>query len=148
MWSFVKDATWEKRARYVWAPEIHYLRGHYYIAYCVSGGQGGGTGILKSTTGKPEGPYAYALTNNAPIGGGIDATLFEDDDGSVHFTSGGAGSVWKMLPDMSTSDGPARNIQFERPADGSWTRGKATCAWFSCGSPVGRTANHPTRLTG
>jgi hypothetical protein len=63
VWSFVKDATWEKGARYVWAPEIHYVRGNYYFAYCVSGGQGGGTGILKSSTGKPEGPYVYALAS-------------------------------------------------------------------------------------
>jgi hypothetical protein len=59
---------------------------------------------------------------HARIGGGIDATLFEDDDGSVYFTSGGAGSIRKMLPDLSGFDGPAHNIQFEKPADGSWTR--------------------------
>jgi hypothetical protein len=122
VWSFAKDATWEKNARYVWAPEIHYVRGNYCFAYCVAGGQGGGTGILKSSTGKPEGPYVYALTNNARIGGGIDATLFEDDDGSVYFTSGGAGSIRKMLPDLSGFDGPAHSIEYEKPADGSWTR--------------------------
>jgi hypothetical protein len=122
VWSFVKDATWEKNARYVWAPEIHYVRGNYYFAYCVAGGQGGGTGILKSSTGKPEGPYVYALTNDARIGGGIDATLFEDDDGSVYFTSGGAGSIRKMLPDLSGFDGPAHNITYEKPVDGSWAR--------------------------
>jgi beta-xylosidase len=96
--------------------------GNYYFAYCVSGGQGGGTGILKSSTGKPEGPYVFALTNNSRIGGGIDATLFEDDDGSVYFTSGGAGSIRKLLPDLSGFDGSAHGIQFEKPADGSWTR--------------------------
>jgi hypothetical protein len=122
VWSFVKDATWEKGARYVWAPEIHYVRDNYYFAYCVAGGQGGGTGILKRSTGKPEGPYVYALTDNARIGGGIDATLFEDDDGSVYFTSGGGGSLRKMLPDLRGFDGPAHSIQFEKPADGSWTR--------------------------
>jgi len=123
VWSFAQDATWEKGARYVWAPEIHYVRGNYYFAYCVSGGQGGGTGILKSSTGKPEGPYGYALASGTRMGGGIDATLFEDDDGSVYFTSGGGGSIRKMLPDLSATDGPAHPIQYEKPADGSWTRG-------------------------
>jgi hypothetical protein len=117
VWSFVKDATWEKGARYVWAPEIHYIRGNYYFAYCVSGGEGGGTGILKSATGKPEGPYVYALASGARIGGGIDATLFEDDDGSVYFTSGGAGSIRKMLPDLSGFEGEPHNIAYEKPAD-------------------------------
>jgi hypothetical protein len=122
VWSFAKDATWEKNARYVWAPEIHYVRGNYYFAYCVNGGQGGGTGILKSSTGKPEGPYVYALASGTRLGGGIDATLFEDDDGSVYFTSGGGGTIRKMLPDLSAVDGPPHNVEFEKPADGSWTR--------------------------
>lgn len=119
VWSFLKDATWEKTTRYVWAPEIHYLKGNYYLAYCVSGGQGGGTGILKSTTGKPEGPYVYALTNNARIGGGIDATLFQDDDGAIYFTSGGGGSIRKMLPDLSASDGPARSVEIRGSQSGA-----------------------------
>jgi hypothetical protein len=123
VWSFAKDATWEKGARYVWAPEIHYVRGNYYIAYCVSGGRGGGTGILKSKSGKAEGPYVNALASGTRIGGGIDATLFEDEDGSVYFTSGGGGSIQKMLPDLSGGDGPAQSIRFDKPGDGSWTRG-------------------------
>jgi xylan 1,4-beta-xylosidase len=122
VWSFVKDATWEKRARYVWAPEIHYVGGNYYFAYCVAGGQGGGTGILKSSTGRPEGPYIYALASGTHIGGGIDATLFEDDDGSVYFSSGGAGAIRKMLPGLAGFDGEPHSIEFEKPADGSWTR--------------------------
>jgi hypothetical protein len=133
VWSFEKDGTWQKKfwtrsrvgngfVRYIWAPEIHYIKGNYYLAACV-GNPGGGTFLMKSTTGKPEGPYRSPLVPNQKLGGGIDATLFEDTDGSVYFTSGGAGRIYKMKADMSGFDGPEHQIQYERPADGSWTRG-------------------------
>jgi beta-xylosidase len=40
--------------RGVTAPEIHYIDGTYYIAYSMNGR---GTGLLRSKSGKPEGPY-------------------------------------------------------------------------------------------
>jgi hypothetical protein len=97
VWSIDKDGSWEKALRYMWAPEIHFIKGNYYISYCMSGGNGGGTGILKSTTGKPEGPYV----NGAKLTGGIDATLFEDADGKVYFTWGRGGTIYLMKDDMS-----------------------------------------------
>ena len=57
VWSFEKDATWQKAKdgkRAIWAPELHYFKGTFWIAYCVNYG---GTGILRSKTGKAEGPY-------------------------------------------------------------------------------------------
>jgi beta-xylosidase len=63
----------------------------------MSGGNGGGTGILRSTTGKPKGPYA----NGPKLTGGIDATLFEDTDGKVYFTWGRGGTIYLMKDDMS-----------------------------------------------
>lgn len=63
----------------VWAPEIHYLNGTWWIPHCLNVS---GHGLLQSTTGKPEGPYE-AL---APIGlHGIDAHLFQDDDSTVYY---------------------------------------------------------------
>lgn len=97
VWSVDKDGTWEKALRYVWAPEIHYIKGNYYMSYCMAGGNGGGTGILKSASGKPEGPY----TNGAKLTGGIDATLFEDEDGKVYFTWGRGGTIYQMKDDMT-----------------------------------------------
>jgi beta-xylosidase len=40
--------------RGVTAPEIHFINGAYYLAYSMNGR---GTGLLKSKTGKAEGPY-------------------------------------------------------------------------------------------
>jgi enterochelin esterase-like enzyme len=131
VWSFEKDGTWEKNWRWhrnpvraIWAPEIHYIKrlNNYFITISMPPGN---RGILKSTTGKPEGPYVEAL--NLPgkkhfLQGGIDGTLFEDEDGKVYFTSDGAGTIYEMNDDLSGFVGEPHHIQFERPADGSWTR--------------------------
>jgi xylan 1,4-beta-xylosidase len=128
VWSVEKDGpAWVKSwktlhnlpVRDVWAPEIHYIKGNYYLAYCMASN---GTGILVSQSGKPEGPYVSPLQPDKRLGGGIDATLFQDDDGSVYFTNGGGGTIYKMKADMSGFDGPGHPIKFDPPADGSWTR--------------------------
>lgn len=112
VWSMARDATWQKKYRYIWAPEIVYLKklNTYCIALCW--GPNGGTGILKSTTGKPEGPYVNPMTEDVRIGGGIDSALFEDDDGTVYFTSGGGGTIRKMKPDLSAFDGDPIQITY------------------------------------
>jgi beta-xylosidase len=120
VWSLDKDASWEKqtrimhdkRVRAIWAPEIHYLRHNYFI--CLSMAPGG-IGILKSSTGKPEGPYVNALSDDSPLTSGIDATLFEDDDGSVYFTYAGANRIARMKDDMSGLAEPFHSIVLEDP---------------------------------
>jgi beta-xylosidase len=106
VWTFDKDATWEKRWRWhhkpvraIWAPEIHYIKRlkNYFITTSMPPGN---RGILRSTTGKPEGPYVNALANDGYFKGSIDGTLFEDDDGQVYYTSGGATSLWLMNDDL------------------------------------------------
>ncbi len=128
VWSFDKDGTWEKNwlwhrkpVRAIWAPEIHYIKrlNNYFLTISMPPGN---RGILRSTTGKPEGPYVNALANDGYFHGGIDATLFEDDDGKVYFTSGGASSISLMNDDLSATVGEPHRIEFEKPADGSWTR--------------------------
>lgn len=84
VWSFAKDATWQvKRGdkQAIWAPEIHFFNDTFWIAYCVNYG---GTGVLRSTTGRPEGPY-QDIRKDGPLTGDIDASLFRDDDGQVYF---------------------------------------------------------------
>ena len=106
VWSIERDGTWEKQwrdlhgkpARAVWAPEIHYLHGNYFIPFSMASG---GIGLLKSATGKPEGPYVNALKEDKPLMGGIDPTLFQDDDGKVYFTFLGASWIARMKDDMS-----------------------------------------------
>jgi len=81
----IEDGTWQKKMhgdrRALWAPDIHYLKGTYWITFCMNFR---GTGLLKSTTGKAEGPYVDVHPEK-PITDKIDASLFEDDDGKVYF---------------------------------------------------------------
>lgn len=82
VWSIEKDGTWEKRwqnlhgkpARALWVPEIHYIKGNYYICFSMPPT---GISILKSTTGQPEGPYIKATIEiDKPSAKGIDPTFF------------------------------------------------------------------------
>lgn len=105
VWTFERDATWQKewttkrgqRRRALWAPEMHNIKGGYYIAYCVTGL---GTGVLRSASGRPGGPYVDINGDAGPLTSGIDASLFVDDDGSVYFIYG-SGYIAKMKDDMS-----------------------------------------------
>jgi xylan 1,4-beta-xylosidase len=109
VWDVRKDGTWEKEPRdlhgkptvTVWAPEIHYLKKLNTYVICLSMAPGG-ISLLKSTTGKPEGPYVNTVPGGKPLrSGGIDATVFEDDDGRVYFTNGGGGTISLMKDDLS-----------------------------------------------
>ena len=109
VWSFEKDATWQKewrvhndrKCRAIWAPELSYIKGNYYLTYSIPPGD---RGILVSSTGKPEGPYVNALENDGKFEGEIDASLFVDEDGSVYLVYG-SGWIVKMKEDMTGLDG-------------------------------------------
>lgn len=65
------------------APELHFVKGGVYLTYAL---RPCGTGLLKSKSGKPEGPYEdVGLITRV----GTDASLFEDDDGTVYWVFGG-----------------------------------------------------------
>jgi len=76
VWSLDRDATWQRQPaivkagqvsptgdtlgperRAVWAPELHYIKSQraWLIVACMNGGRG--SFILRSTSGRPEGPY-------------------------------------------------------------------------------------------
>ena len=139
VWTLDDDATWQKdvvtikkgtkfdinnkpigdKRRAVWAPEIHYIKSqnNYYLVGCTPKNPAGkGSYILKSTTGKPEGPYVNIKGNaHGAIFGKIDGSLFEDDDGIVYFI-GHSHWIAKMKPDMSGfAEAPKRFI--EQPYD-------------------------------
>ncbi len=94
----------------LWAPEAHYLKGTFWLTYSLPGwdgtGKTSGTGLLKSTTGKPEGPYVD-MQPEERIGDEIDASLFQDDDGAVYFLWH-SGKIARMKPDMSGLAEPYR----------------------------------------
>ena len=106
-WSIEKQGrAWQKEyrlnpdqpagplARGMTAPEIHFLKGTWWIAYSLNGQ---GTGLLKSRTGQPEGPYADIGRITAAEG---DPSLFEDFDGTIYWVWG-PGRLARMTDDLS-----------------------------------------------
>jgi xylan 1,4-beta-xylosidase len=120
VWDIERDGGWEKRwtirkgdyFRAVWAPEIHFINGNYFICLSISRS---GISVLRSTTGRAEGPYVHAFSPDAPLRNGIDATLFGDDDGSVYLTYGGAFEMVRLKRDMSGYDGDWRPVTLDTP---------------------------------
>ncbi|HEY4379149.1 MAG TPA: family 43 glycosylhydrolase [Acidobacteriaceae bacterium] len=114
VWNIDRDGTWMKPItmrdgepfRPLWAPEIHYINHTFWIPFSVPRQ---GITILKSTTGKAEGPYEIAIKPDKPLSTGIDASLFQDDEGTVYSLYGG-GWIAKMKPDMSGLAEPYRHI--------------------------------------
>ena len=81
----VRTTRYENEFKGLIAPEIHFIKGGVYLTYAL---KPCGTGLLKSTSGKPEGPYEdLGLITQA----GQDASLFVDDDGSVYWV------FWRWL---------------------------------------------------
>lgn len=96
-------AKYLKARKPLWAPEVHYLKGTFWLTYSLPGwdgtGRTSGSGLLKSTSGRPEGPYQDVQPHER-MGDEIDASLFADDDGSVYFLWH-SGKIARMKPDMS-----------------------------------------------
>jgi beta-xylosidase len=121
VWRTMRDGTWERTPQNlhgkmvvsIWAPEIIYLKSSktYVIALSMAPG---GISLLMSATGKPEGPYVNCKSDGKPLRGGIDPTLFEDDDGKVYFVNGGAGTISLMKDDLSGVV-ETRKVVFENP---------------------------------
>lgn len=97
-----------KAKKPLWAPEIHFLKGTFWLTYSMPGWDDtpktSGCGLLRSTTGRAGGPYVDVQPNER-LGDEIDASLFEDTDGSVYFVWH-SGKVARMKPDMSGLDEP------------------------------------------
>ncbi|HKJ47425.1 MAG TPA: family 43 glycosylhydrolase [Balneolales bacterium] len=121
VWTFDKDGTWQKdfgiagkeKNRTLWAASIHYISSqkNYFIVACVPHNpHGSGSFILRSKTGKPEGPYENIEGNKkGPLFKKIDGNLFEDDDGKVYFL-GHAHYIARMKDDMSGFSEPLRKF--------------------------------------
>lgn len=105
VWKYGSSPWHEKyleKKKPLWAPEVHYLKGTFWLTYSIPGwdgtGKTSGSGLLKSTTGKPEGPYKDMHPDDR-LGDEIDASLFQDD-GTVYFLWH-CGKVARMNADMS-----------------------------------------------
>jgi hypothetical protein len=103
------------------APELHYIRGGWYICFSVNDQ---GTGLLKSTSGKPEGPYVPVGQITIRYG---DASMFWDEkdewggDGSVYWLWGG-GWIAKMKDDLSGLAERPRLLQPAHQQEAAWTK--------------------------
>ena len=101
------SSPWHKKyieaRKPLWAPEIHYIKTNFWLTYSLPAADGtaktSGCGLLRSTTGKAEGPYEDVQPNER-MGDEIDASLFEDDDGTVYYLWH-SGKIARMKPDMS-----------------------------------------------
>lgn len=77
----------------VTSPKLNYVKGNWYISLAINNV---GTGLLKSTTCKPEGPYAAHARITYRHGW---PSMFEDDDGSVYWLTDG-GWIAKLTDDL------------------------------------------------
>ena len=119
VWTFEKNGTWQNEfgtfdgrgpARGIFAPQIHYIKGKYWICYSVSHSTPGHSfGISLLYSDKPEGPYKD-ISPAAPITDGFDSDLFEDDDGKVYLLKQG-GLIARLKDDMSGLAEPFRSLK-------------------------------------
>jgi hypothetical protein len=102
------------------APELHHIRGDWYICFSINDQ---GTGLLKSSSGKPEGPYLPHAQITVRYG---DASMFWDEkdefggDGAVYWLFGG-GWIAKMNADLTALAEKPRLLQPEPQTQAEWT---------------------------
>ncbi|MCM2679928.1 family 43 glycosylhydrolase [Echinimonas agarilytica] len=89
----------------IWAPEIHYLNGTWWIPHSTNVR---GHGLLRSTSGKPEGPYEVL----APIERtGIDSHLYQENGQTYYMW--GADWLVPMNDDMTGVTGKPFRLQHD-----------------------------------
>jgi GH43 family beta-xylosidase len=100
--SATRWVVWEPPAKgpgsqHVWAPEMHYLRGKWYIYYAADAGENAQHRmyVLESQSDDPLGPYTSKGKILEPSDKwAIDGTVFEHADGQLYFVwSGWSGNV-------------------------------------------------------
>ncbi len=94
----------EDFCRGVTAPEIHFAEGTYWIAYSMNGR---GTGLLKSTTGRAEGPYEDL---GRITGMGESPSLFTDRDGKTYWLWGRGLQMAPLAESLARITGPATDL--------------------------------------
>jgi arabinan endo-1,5-alpha-L-arabinosidase len=115
-WTYVGDVfaqmpAWVARDGWLWAPDIQYFNGRYYLYYAVSNTAKGGSAIFVATSDTPTGPWT-ALPNpvvEPTVAGGrlratIDPVVVEDNgrryifygsfDGGISARLLGADGTW------------------------------------------------------
>jgi len=158
VWDIDKEGTWQKsprelatgvQGRAVLAPEIHYIKKTYWISHAMNWG---GTGLLRSKTGKIAGPYQDLGQITAH---GRDASIFVDDNDRVYWIWQD-GRIALMKDDMTglaekpqvavpaAQDEPGRrdaNVTRKQPRIGSYgafLKKMTGKYWMFCSETFGR----------
>lgn len=109
VWSMEKDGTWQNELvgngnHPVWAPELIYVNDTYYIIYSIGWGAMSSQ-MLRSTTGKVEGPYEDI--SGKPMLDYIDGSIFCDNDGKVYAVYSD-GRIALLDKDMKLTEEPKK----------------------------------------
>jgi len=88
-WEYVGDAFEEKPDwngfKYIWAPDIQYFDGTYYLYYSLSTWNDDNPGIGVATSSSPEGPFTdhgkLFTSQEIGVANSIDPFVFTEDDG-------------------------------------------------------------------
>jgi arabinan endo-1,5-alpha-L-arabinosidase len=131
-WSYVGDAlaglpSWAADNADLWAPEIQFHKGQYYLYYTVTETQAGGSAIAVAVSDSPEGPFVDSGSpvvepHAAPCCAGskrwtFDPHVINADDGERYLYYGsyfGGISVRVLSDDGLTSD-PASQVEITIP---------------------------------
>jgi hypothetical protein len=100
-------------ARGISAPETRFAEGTYWIAYSMNGR---GTGLLKSVSGKPEGPYED-MGRLTAMGGS--PSLFLAADGAGYWFWGNLRGA-KLAANRAALDGPVASLFLSLNRGGTW----------------------------
>lgn len=107
-----------------WAPELHKLRGKYYLTFncqnetSVSCPHGQALGLAEADN--VMGPYTV-LTQEKPLHGGNDLTLFEDVDGKIYAFWNGAKRMYAAELDIENAELIPSTIEvIFRPTENTW----------------------------
>ncbi len=129
-WTYIGDVfaqmpSWVASDGWLWAPDIQYFNGRYYLYYAVSNTRAGGSAIYVAVAETPSGPWT-ALPNPvvAPeygcCGGGLRATIdpaVVENSGQryIFFGSFNGGISARRLSDDGTSSDAASEVPITLP---------------------------------
>ncbi|MBQ8140547.1 MAG: family 43 glycosylhydrolase [Clostridia bacterium] len=113
-WTYVGAVFVGEHTEYLYAPEVFHWNGAFYSISCPNGTT---NYIFKSD--KPEGPFTAI---SGELGGGIDGSLFRDDDGSIWFTTAAYNGI--ELYSMETPESTPQSVsKLPQSMSGMWTEG-------------------------
>lgn len=122
-WTYVGDVfaqmpSWVAPDGGLWAPDIRYFNGQYYLYYAVSDAtvDGGGSAIFVATSSSPSGPWIASSTPVVEPNSGrktIDPAVIQDDSGQRYIFYGTyqGGIAARALSADGMSSLPATEVQ-------------------------------------